>query len=826
MQFRNVPNYSPMFLSKNWLTRYTTIPANFDVFTTLSLHTAEVEAAEEMGSLPHIVIGHVIHLEQHPNADRLRVATVDTGNGTRIIVCGAPNIAEGQKVPVALPGAVMPAGFEIKEAVLRGVMSQGMICSKDELGLVKEREEGIWELPADAPVGELLETWLGSADTVYEIENKSITNRPDLFGHYGIARELAALTAQPLKAYLQDAQMPETDHLPALDITIEDPATCRRYVGVALENITPKPSPQWLVTALEHAGVRSHNSIVDITNYVMLDIGHPMHAFDYDKIQGNSLSVGFMDQAEMPLETLDGETRHVPKGVLLIKNGTRPVALAGVMGLAESAISDGTSRILLEAATFDKSVIRKGEGLLNLRTDASIRFEKGLAPEHALLGLYKALELIREIHPEATFASRITDVFPGKADPLVIHTSWEFLLKRIGDRQLDVPACEKILTNLGFELTTEGKELLITVPFWRATGDCSIPEDIVEELCRINGYNNIAPEAPEMPLLPAENRPLRMLARRLKDELALTQHLTEVHNYAFYSRAAHDEFLLREGIHADPIRVLNPLSSEAEIMRTSLIPLLGKGAAKYARQYDQYGIFEIERVYWKENGKVYDDAAMHDFEELHAGMFLYGPGTTESLKEQWTTHPFFHAKLMLEQTFTRLGLEGIHMEVATAEDLRNTPWAHPKQALAIKVGRKTIGTVAGLHPKILRSLDMEDRGVAAAEFSLKELPGHLRAPAMQPFSEFPPVYRDVSFVVDQSTSAESLLELARATDSLVTSATMADVYEDERLGTGKKSVTLTLAFGHMERTLTDEEINGVMKRLYDAAAAQGATVRS
>lgn len=814
-----------MFLSKNWLTRYVDIPETFDTFTELSLHTAEVEEAKDIGVLPHIVIGHVLELEQHPDADRLRVATVDTGTETRTIVCGAPNIAKGQRVPVALPGAVMPAGFEIKESKLRGVLSQGMICSKDELGLIEERQEGIWELPETAPIGERLDSWLNCADTVYEIENKSITNRPDLFGHYGLARELAVLTKGTLKSYLTQPTPPETDHLPALDISIEAPEACARYVGVVVENITPKPSPEWLVQALENVGIRSRNSIVDITNYVMMDLGQPMHAFDYDKIDGNTLSVGYSDKTEIAVETLDGEQRHVAQPVLLVKNGTKPIALAGIMGLADSAISDATSSILLEAALFDKSVIRKGEGLLNLRTDASIRFEKGLAFEHPLLAIYKALELLQEIHPEANIASQITDIRTTTPENVVIETSWEFLLKRIGDSKLDIPIAEGILTALGFTMETQGEKLLVTVPFWRASGDCSIPEDLVEELVRIYGFNTLSAQVPEMPLHANPDDPMRQFVARLKEELALQQHLTEVHNYSFYSHALHEEFLLKEGIHADPIRVLNPLSSEAEIMRTSLVPLLGKGAAKYARQYPESGIFEIEKIYWKENGKVYDDAAMHDFEDMRAGIFLYGNATGESLKDTWTQHPFFHLKLMVEQTLHRLGIQNWRFTPPTAEQLSIYPWAHPKQALALQVRGKCIGVIAGLHPKVLRNIDLEERSAAAAEWSVSALLPAQKTPILQSYSEFPSVHRDVSFVTDKHAAAGTFLTLAQGIDPLVSEVTMLDVYEGERLA-GQKSLTLKISFSHPEKTLTDKEINSVMERLFSAAEKAGATVRS
>ncbi|PIV90041.1 phenylalanine--tRNA ligase subunit beta [Candidatus Gracilibacteria bacterium CG17_big_fil_post_rev_8_21_14_2_50_48_13] len=814
-----------MYLSKNWLSRYVTIPADFDLFTTLSLHTAEVEEAKTVGSFPHMVVGHVVKLSAHPNADKLRVAEVDTGNGIRTIVCGAANIAEGQKVPVALPGAVMPAGFTITEAELRGVMSSGMICSKDELGLTDGRQPGIWELPQDTKTGMPLEEFLGGSDLVLEIENKSITNRPDLFGHYGIAREIAVLTKQDLAPYLQKEARLETDHLPALDITIENPDACSRYVAIVLENIAPKASPAWLVQSLARAGIKSHNSIVDVTNYVMMDLGQPMHAFDYDRIDGNSISVGYMEHEEMPMTTLDDIERHVPKQVLLIKNKEKPLALAGIMGLAHSAISDKTTSILLESATFNKSVIRKGEGLVNLRTDASIRFEKNLAPEHALLGMYKALELLMEIHPEATLASRLMDVQSQDQREVIIHTSWEFLLRRVGDANLTKAIAADLLDRLGFVCTEEGETLHVTVPFWRATGDCSIPEDLVEELCRIYGYNKLVSTVPNMPLRSAPELKLRRFARDLKEALSGRHHLMEVNNYAFYAEQAHADFLLKEGIHSDPIRVLNPLSAEAGIMRTSTIPLLGRGVAKFGREYATLGVFEIEKIYWKENGRVYDDAAMHDFEDLYAGLFLLGSKEAAgTYKEQWEQHAFYHAKAIVEDVIHAGTLEGLTLEIPSTDDCARYPWAHPKEALAIRLKKKTIGLVGGLHPAILAKLDLAGRTAAAAEWSVSGLMEAEKEQVLEPISDFPVVTRDISFVIEKTAHVDAVITLCREFDPLITQVSMRDIFEGENLP-NQKSVTLMLELAHPERTLTDNEISPVMDALIEKAATIGATVR-
>lgn len=814
-----------MYLSKNWISRYVTIPEHFDLFTTLSLHTAEVEEAKEVGRLPHIVIGQVMELAGHPNADKLRVAQVETGEGRRQIVCGAPNIAVGQKVPVALPGAVMPAGFTITEAELRGVASQGMICSEDELGLTEVRQEGIWVLPEDATVGQSLEMYLGGADTIYEIENKSITNRPDLFGHYGIAREIAVLTKQDLAPYLERGELPQTDHLPALDITVEAPEACHRYVAVVLENITPKESPRWLRDALARAGIHSHNSIVDVTNYVMMDLGQPMHAFDYDQIDGNRVQVGFMSHAEMPMTTLDGMERHVPKDVLLIKNGDHPLALAGIMGLEKSAISPTTTSILLESATFHKSVIRKGEGLLGLRTDASIRFEKNLAPEHALLGMYKALELLGEIHPEARLASRLMDIRPHVESPVVITTSWDFLLRRVGDDQLTREVAKDILERLGFTCEEQETQLQVTVPFWRATGDCSIPEDLVEELCRIYGFNSLKSTLPTMPLRSGPEARLRSFGRTLKEILAGRHRLTEVNNYAFYSEATHRSFLLQEGIHADPIRVQNPLSSEAEIMRTSVIPLLALGAAKFARTQKTMGVFEIEKIYWKDKGRVYDDAAMHDFEDTHAGFFLMGESfVPDTYQHAWEHHAFYHAKGILEDLLSGGTLDGVSLERPTPEDLTLYPWAHPKEALALRQGDRTIGLVGGLHPAILATLDLTGRTCAAAEWSLTALLSAEKEQVFQPYSDFPVVTRDLSFVLDKTAPVGPLLDYCQHADPLITAVRMRDVYEGDNLP-GQKSVTVSFDLSHHERTLTEADTTPVMEKLIREAEKLGATVR-
>lgn len=796
-----------MKISKNWLKDYVDIE-NHDLFHTLSLHTAEVEEEIKVGHLPNIVVGHVKEVAQHPNADKLRVAQVDTGEGAwRTIVCGAPNLEVGQKVAAALPGAVMPAGFTITVSPLRGVESQGMLCSEDELGLTTERQPGIMTLPADAPVGKTIEEYLQTKDIVLDIENKSITNRPDLFGHYGIARECSALFDLPLKPYNTHSVSWESTLSP-LRITLEDTSACKRYIGVRIENVVPKASPEWLQKRLKAIGHTPRNSIVDVTNYIMYDLGLPLHAFDGAKV-GEEIFIGFQSVAEQELETLDDKKRSVSDSVLLIKDAQKPLALAGIMGLKDSAITDNTTSILLEAACFDGAKIRKGELVLNLRTEASIRYEKYLDPELCMPAIEKAISLLLEIHPGARLASAVTDVYPAPASSVTVSTSFDFLRARIGNNFSD-EKMTTMLEKLGFQLTADNDQLTVTVPSWRATGDISIPEDIVEELVRMHGYDNIEPTAPLMPLRPAKKQKIYEMKERLTSLFANEYHLQETLSYSFYSKELHALFGLDTMPVHDAIVVQNPLSSEQEIMRTTLAPQLARHAAKESNMNDTYGIFEIEKVYRKSNGSVIDNSTEKSCEPVHIGIALAKTTNETDQQSLYDSHPFYHAKHIVEDLAAQFALS-VRFETSTSP----TNYLHPLRSTDVFIGDTYCGYIGELHPKIAHALD-STKTIVIAELSMEAMLTNVSSTSFKAYSLFPTVDRDISILIDKKQQVGDIISFVQHFHPQISRVSLMDIFEGASIASDKKSVTISMTLEDTTKTMTDEEVTAIMTSLFEA----------
>lgn len=788
-----------MKLSTNWLCDYVDIKDE-DLFTTLSLHTAEVEEVVGVGSIPNIVIGKITKLIAHPDADKLRVATVDTGvHGVRQIVCGAKNLEEGHTVPVALPGAMMPGGFEIKEAKLRGIESQGMICSEDELGLTAERQPGIMVLDNTLKAGEDFGSATGLADKVLEIENKSITNRPDLFGHYGIARECSVLFGKTLKPYLNNFEELPTG-LPKLEVKIKENSACLRYCAIKIENVTPIASPQWLKRRLEAIGQKSINALVDVTNYVMQDLGQPMHAFDAEKLNGNNIEIGYGKDKEFLYTTLDGEERSISKNTLLITSDWEPVAVAGIIGGNNSCISEETSSIILESACFDADVIKKGQKALNLRTDASIRFEKALDPEQTIPAIHKAILLLKEIFPDMTIASELHDSYPTPKTSSSITTSLSFLNNRIGGN-ISKEKMIAILESLSISCDIQEDTVVATIPSWRNTGDLSIPEDLVEEIVRIYGYNNIPGSLPPMPMESSKNHSSYEDIRSLRNTLAKECHLAEVFNYSFYSRALHQGFLLKE----EPITVLNPLSEEQEVMRTSLIPQLARHVAKVNIHEIPFGIFEIERVHHKKNLA----------ENKHIGMVLAGPSPkNEQEITQWNQHPFFHLKKQVELLCSSFTKKAIHFETPGEEHLASSPYLHPGKSAIIRVNDTVIGVMGELHPLVLEYLDVKDRTIVCAEINMNALLGQKEQKTLKPISPFPNVTRDLTIIVSKDTPVGDILNHIATFSKEIISVELKDLFEGERLGHDKKSVSCSIMLNSMEDTLTDKQVAHITKGLF------------
>ena len=475
-----------MFLSMNWIRDFVNLDGiDLDeLIHKFTLGTAEVEGTEHVGRDTYgIKVGQILTCEEIPESKKLHKLTVDLGDHTCQIMCGAPNARAGIKVPVATLGG-MVGGMKIEARPLAGYESQGMCCSQKELG-VSDDHSGLWVLPDDLPLGKDIKEIYEIDDTVFEVDNKSLTNRPDLWGHYGIAREIAALADRPLQPYpVQD--LSAYGDLPEVPITIEDPELCYRYSGMTFGHVTKNVSPMNMQIRLYRCGMRGINLLADLTNYLMLELGQPMHAFDYKRV--NAIEVGHLDGVNQ-FQTLDGKDRTIQPETLMIKSHGEPVAVAGIMGGLASEIVDDTDSFLLESANFDAVSVRKSAQAIGLRTDASMRYEKTLDPEMTVTAIARYLKLLLEIDPEAKVTSRLTDVYPKKYPVRVISFDKAYVDRMTGI-DISLTRIEKTLKDLGFKVERQDDQFTVTVPSWRATKDVTIKADLIEEITRIYGYDN------------------------------------------------------------------------------------------------------------------------------------------------------------------------------------------------------------------------------------------------------------------------------------------------------------------------------------------------
>lgn len=790
-----------MKISLEWLRQYTQVPAEH-ILTDLSLHTAEVESIETFPPLAHVVVGHVIELIAHQNADKLRIATVETGNATPSqIVCGAKNLEKGMKVPVALPGATLPGDFVIKEVELRGILSQGMICSTDELGLATERAEGIMVLPEDAPVGANVFEYLHKVDTILEIDNKSITNRPDLFGHYGLARECSVIYDLPLAPFASDLPSPSLwENLPKIEVNIATKEMCSRYSALRIENITPKESPLWLSSALEKVGIKSINSIVDVTNYIMMDLGQPLHAFDAKKIEG-AIEVGFLDIQEETLTTLDKEERTISDQILLIKDTKKSLALAGIMGLANSAISEETTEILLEAAIFHPTCIRKGAQALALRTDASMRFEKNLDPEMTSPALLKAVALLQSLHPTCVVASQLFDYSREPYVKKSLFLPKTYLQRRIG-MEITEQFMLRVLGNLGFEIVESSSDQWeIFIPSWRSTGDISLQEDILEEITRIIGFSDIPPQVPVLPITPNKAQEFVDFTHKMRMYLASALYLQEVEHYSFYSKKAHLDSLLTE----ETLRVMNPLSSEQEVLRTSLVPGLLHTVQENLKNIKTVQCFELDHVYAKKGEGFWDKETLQSYEEMHLAFVI-------AAKKSMETMPFLHLKALIEELLEHYAIDknDIQFVPISTEDLLRAPWAHPKKSAALYIKNTFVGVLGEVHPMALLNYEIDDSHTAIAELNVAILRQMCSEIHYLPVSPYQVTERDLALLMKKEEYVGTILSKLASLHPLLTKVLLLEVYEGDQIAQDMKSVTIRFQIGSSEKTLADKEITEVM----------------
>ncbi|MDE2492009.1 MAG: phenylalanine--tRNA ligase subunit beta [Elusimicrobia bacterium] len=801
-----------MKISSSWLKDHLEHGLSTEDLSALLLKLGfEVAGVERRGpQFSGVVVGRVLAKDKHPNADKLSVCTVDDGAAKWSVVCGAPNVAAGQTVAFARIGAVLPGEFKIKKAKLRGVESQGMICSREELGLSKD-VDGIWVMGEGPALGADVGALLGPADDVLEVEATS--NRPDCLSHRGLARELAAALGRTLKPLASGVDEALSKALP---VSVEDAQACPFYGGRLIEGVKVGESPEWLKGRLESIGLRPVNNVVDVTNFVLHDVGQPLHAFDADRLAGGRILVRRSKAGETFL-ALDHKSYALPEGLLVIADAERPVALAGVMGGEESSVTEKTTRLVLEGAYFAPSEIRASSQKTRLRSDSSYRFERGADPEAARWAAERAAALILELAGGKAG--------PLKAEPAVLPAPTTRRIKTSTSRiaailGADFHADEILATlkRIAAELSGGASEFTFTAPSWRH--DLATANDLAEEVGRFLGYDRVpyrlAPLAPQA----ATTTPVETAARRVRTRLAALG-FCEAYNYDLLPEKA----LTAARLSADGLpRVANPLSEDWALLRPSLLPGLLKNAQhNLSRGADAVRLFELGKAYSLKGGAV--------VEQWRAAGLLLGP--VLDVRWQAARAPragFADAKAAVEALLGGAGpVSWERPGTGNAGRWVCDPLFHPANALRAFVAGEAIASVGWLHPRAARAFDLDGEGAVLFELNLERLAAKPAPTAKYaPFSPFPVSRRDLALVVDRSLPYGRLEEALRACAiAELQDALLFDVYEGKGIPDGKKSFAVRLTFGRDDRTLTDAEIAGFTDAVVKALSEKlGAVLRS
>ena len=745
-----------------------------------------------------IVIARIEKIEKHPGADKLLYCYVKPSPDSEAlgIVCGAHNIKEGDMVPLALVGAQLPDGMEIKKAKIRGKVSQGMLCSERELAL-GEDHSGIMILPKEAPWGEELKEWLLEQEPVLELE--PTPNRGDWLSVIGVARELGAYLGCKVK--LPEIKLEEKE--PAIsekaEVVIEDYQGCPRYVARLIEGVKIAPSPKWMQERLEASGIRAINNVVDITNYVMLEFGQPLHAFDFDLLRENKIIVRRAKEGEK-FTTLDGVERILSQEVLLICDGEGPVAVAGIMGGENSEVSEQTTRVLIESAFFDPTTIRRGASLLGMQTEASRRFERRVDPLGTARACDRAVQLMAELCGGEVRAGRL-DVCERLLEPEPINFRLAQIPRLLG---FEVEKSKVITYFQNLEMEVEEKssqELRVIPPSFR--GDIKEEIDLIEEVARLYGYEKITPQMPEFqmsPLIHSQREDFRSELRRILSALGFS----EVINLNFQSPRVM-EWLDPESKLPFPVKILNPLGEDTSLLRTSLIPaLISNLAFNLARQQELVKIFEFNKVFFP--GEQSEEL-LNEREKLAGLIARRDP--KQLWKIQDPEQGFYELKRAVE-----LILDQLHFPGARIEPSSDLPYLLPGKTARIMLGKERAGELGELDPKVLERYDISVRAfVFEIDFELL-LKYQRELARVELPSRYPASYRDISFLVDEEVYHQQVLNAIRQVHSdLIVSVELFDIYRGGKLPSGKKSMTYRLWYQSQERTLTDEEINALHRRV-------------
>ncbi len=798
-----------MKISHNWLSSYIKIDLEVqkigEILTNIGLEVEGIETGKSNNNnLEGVVVGKVISLEKHANADKLRVATVDVGSGEELqIVCGAPNIAEEQKVAVATVGTELTAkdgkSFKIKEAKLRGVDSFGMICSEAELG-ISDNHDGIWVLEPSVKIGTPVSDLIKKSDSDVMFEIGLTPNRTDAMSHFGVARDLnAAVNILKINA---EFTSPNTDDFEELaknsnkspiEIEVKNPELAPRYAGICLENITVKPSPEWIQDRLKTIGLQPINNVVDITNYILHDLGQPLHAFDAEKINGKKIIVQTLPKGTK-FKTLDSTERELTGSELMICDEKGGLCMAGIYGGVDSGVTESTKSVFLESAYFEPVTIRKASKCHNLNTDSSFRFERGVDPNMTIIALKKAAILLTQ-YADAKISGEIQDIYPNPLQNFKVVLRYHKIDQLLGER-IHRERIKNILELLDIKINSESNETLdVEIPPYRA--DVQREVDLIEEILRIYGYNQIkTPEKITFSVVKNE-----AIDHQKLENAAANYLISSGFHEAMNNSLTKNEYQSVYGLDEEKgVKMLNPLSGDLAVMRQSMLSgLLENTAYNINRKTSDIKLFEVGKTYEKNN---------EGYSESYRLALLISGNTS---RENWTKSSqkttFFHLKGTVEQLLKKLNLN----------DVKQKPVSLPNfsDAISLELKGKDVGVIGIIDKKLLKKTDI-DQDVFYAELNWEMIVAAASEHRLQykEISKFPAVKRDLALLLDKEISYADLYDSSLNLNlDLLKSVQLFDVYEGEKLPEGKKSYALSFILQNEEKTLTDTEIEKMMNEL-------------
>ena len=785
-----------MFLSMNWISDFVDFTGldKVELIHRFSLSTAEVENEIffKGSDLSGIVVAEIKSVEEHPDSKKLHLLKVDAGDGQLTdVVCGAPNVRVGMKTAFAKVGAKI-GEIEIAPRKLAGYTSNGMCCSEKEIG-ISDDNSGIMEITDDLANGTDLKNAYQIDDIIFEVDNKSLTNRPDLWGHYGIAREFAALAGRPLKP-LDTVDLTKYNSLPQVDMKIEDPL-CQRYSCLQVENINTTVSPVNMRIRLFYCGMRAINFLADLTNYLMLEMGQPMHAFDSRKVE--KIRIKRFD-TPFSFQTLDGVERNIDENTLMICNGDNPVAIAGIMGGLDSEIVDDTTTLTLESATFDAVSIRKSTVRLAHRTDASMRYEKCLDPEMTVPAIARFVKLMTDVDDGVQVVSSLTDEYAFKYDTVELDFDKSFVDRYTGIN-IDNDTIVNTLKSLGFTVSVENDSFSVVVPSWRATKDVTIKADIIEEITRIYGYDNFDIHTANAPLYPVRADVEKTVEDKIKDILVKRFSLHELHSYVW---AYYDEYKALGIEVEDNIKLVNATNPNIETIRKSIIPTQLCQVKTNTGFDTDFGVFEIGRVI--EGVKA--DGLCDEHKKLAITLF----SKTKSVEQLYFELRDIIAVVTDDIKHKQLGysaLEATHS------------YEHPRNLNSIICDGVTLGQIGVVHPVVSKKIDKK-ASIVFAEIDVTAFANLTNdSITYEEPSKYPEMEIDLSFVSDRfEPIRQAILD---ANSSLVKKFEVVDTYVDEF----SKSITTRITFSHPEKTLTREEINEIVDKIISTLESKGIALK-